>query len=71
MNLDAELTASQAARAMGVSRQLVHYWVKAGRLHPVPDTGTTKRFRLRDVQLAERATRNSGCSTRRLYICPK
>lgn len=62
VNLDALLTGTQAARLVGVSKQLVRKWRVLGHLEPVePDPPL---FRVRDVLTAERQTRRSPQSRR-------
>lgn len=60
MNLDALLTAAQAAKAAGVSRQLFNYWRFKGKLKPNSDG----QYRLRDVLEVERDMRNDVKSHR-------
>lgn len=60
-NLDVRLTATQAAAAVGVSKQVLNYWRSSGKLTPGPDG----RYRYADILAAERATRRSGYSHRR------
>ena len=62
MDLSALLTGVQAARFVGVSKQLVERWRQLGHLTPV-ETGP-RRYRLGDVLKAERATRQSPMSRR-------
>jgi predicted site-specific integrase-resolvase len=62
LNLDARLTPSEAARLAGVSRQLFNWWRREGKVHP----GEDGRYRAGDVLEAERDTRRSGRSHRRL-----
>lgn len=65
MNLDVLLTGAEAARHVGVSRQLVRRWVQLG--HLAPHTVTDRPlYRLGDVLEAERRTRSSRRSAR----CP-
>lgn len=52
-----------AARA-GVSKQLLHYWRRAGRLPVAEYRDGRPLYRIRDVLEAERATRNSPHSRR-------
>ncbi len=61
-NLGARLTATQAAAAVGVSKQVVNYWRTSGKL----ERGTDGLFRYADVLNAERAARRSGYSHRRI-----
>lgn len=59
-DLDAKLPAHLAAAMVGVSRQLINYWRRAG--HLVPDE--QKRYRLADLLAVERAMRRSPQSHR-------
>lgn len=56
--------ASEAAIAVRVSKQLVHSWVKRELLLPVDEKDGRPRYRLVDVMRVEKATRESGCSSR-------
>lgn len=60
MNLDALLTPSEAARAAGVSKQLLNYWRTRGHLQQQP----CGRYRLGDVLNTEARMRNSVQSHR-------
>jgi hypothetical protein len=62
VNPDALLTGAQAARLVGVSKQLVRRWRQLGHLEPVAEH--PPRYRVRDVWKAERATRRSPHSHR-------
>jgi predicted site-specific integrase-resolvase len=64
-DLDAKLPAHLAARLVGVSRQLVHYWHTAGHLTPVAVSGRQPLYRLGDLLAVERDMRNSPHSHRR------
>ena len=58
-DFDALLPATLAAQRVGVSRQLLHYWCRTGRLKPSGTaTGGQPRFRLGDVLAAEAAARS-------------
>lgn len=59
--LNARLTATQAATAVGVSKQLINYWRASGKLTRGPDG----RYRYADVLTVERLTRGSCHSHRR------
>lgn len=52
-NLDARITGSQAARLIGVSRQLINDWWKRGRLAK----GDDGRYRYGDILEADRKAR--------------
>lgn len=56
--------ASEAAIAVRVSKQLVHSWVKRDLLKAVDEKDGRPRYRLGDVMAVEKATRESGCSSR-------
>jgi hypothetical protein len=62
VNLDAKLTAAQAARYVGISRQLFNYWRTSGKVEP-DERGL---YRLGDVLEVERQTRHSPNSHRQL-----
>lgn len=62
MNLDARLRPVDAARAVGISKQLLNWWRTAGKLEP----DTRGRYRLGDVLRVERQTRQSTHSSRHL-----
>lgn len=59
-DFDAMLTGAQAARAVGVSKQLVNNWRARGLLKQ-----TDGRYRYGDVVDVERRTRRSTRSSRR------
>jgi DNA-binding transcriptional MerR regulator len=63
-NMDARLPAHQAARLVGVSRQLINYWRAKGKLKPVDRQGRASLYRLADVMAVESAMRNSPQSRR-------
>lgn len=65
-DLDARLPAHLAAAMVGVSRQLINYWRKSGRLKPVDHNGRQPLYRLGDLFDVERETRHSPQSHR----CP-
>lgn len=60
VNLDARLRPADAARAAGVTKQLLNWWKRAGKVEP----GTDGRYRLGDVLTVERQTRRSPFSHR-------
>lgn len=60
------LPASIAAKRAGVSRQVFNYWRKTGKVRPVGVVNGHAVYRLLDVLKAERDTRRSGRSHRRL-----
>lgn len=62
MDLDARLTATQAAEAIGVSKQLVNYWRQRGHVQP----NEHGLYRLGDVLAADARARRSGYSRRAL-----
>ncbi len=67
MELDALLTATAAARYVQVTRHVIYQWRNLGHL---PIAGVNERgaqlFRLRDVRAAEKSTRRSPNSHRRV-----
>lgn len=64
-DFDALLPASLAARRANVSRQLVNYWRRTGKLQPVAvDQRGRPLYRHGDVLNVERATRRSPHSHR-------
>jgi len=69
VNLDALLSGAQAARAVGVYRQLIRRWVQLGHLTPAARGPKGEPlYRYRDVLAAERVTRRSPQSRRRLAL---
>jgi hypothetical protein len=60
VNLDAHLTGSQAAKAAGVSKQLINYWRTSGKLPRQADG----KYKLGDVLTTEARMRNSVQSHR-------
>jgi len=66
VNLDALLTGAQAAKAAGVSKQLLNYWRTSGKLDRQP----CGRYRLGDVLTTEAAMRNSSQSRRARQLSP-
>ena len=63
-DMDAKLPAHLAAAMVGVSRQLVNYWRRAGKIAPVAHAGRSPLYRLGDVLEAESAARRSPRSHR-------
>ncbi len=63
-NPDALLTGAQAARAVGVSRQLINAWREKGWLTQQSDG----KYRYADVVEIERRTRRSVHSSRKLRL---
>lgn len=65
--LDGLLTATQAARYVNVTKHVIYGWVGLGHL-PVADVDErgVRRFDRRDVRAAERKTRQSPNSHRRI-----
>lgn len=63
-DLDAKLPAHLAAAMVGVSRQLINYWRRSGRLEPVAVDGRSPLYRLGDILDAERDMRRSPQSHR-------
>jgi hypothetical protein len=62
---DALVTGAQAARAVGVTRQVIGMWKLAGKLKPQKQRGRSPLYRLGDVIDVDIAARNSGYSHRR------
>lgn len=62
MDLDARLSATQSAQAIGISKQLFNYWRTTGKVVPDQDG----LYRWGDVLQAERQTRRSPNSRRQL-----
>jgi predicted site-specific integrase-resolvase len=60
VNLDARLRPFEAAKLAGVSRQLLNWWRRAGKVAP----DGAGRYRLGDVLDVERQTRCSPLSRR-------
>jgi predicted site-specific integrase-resolvase len=60
VNPDARLRPADAARVLGVSKQLVNWWRRTGKIQP----DQRGRYRLGDVQRVERQTAGSKLSTR-------
>lgn len=66
---DTLVSASQAALAVGITRQAIQYWIRTGKIRPasVRDSGRTKQlFRLGDVLRVERAVSASRHSHRHI-----
>lgn len=60
------LPAFLVARKLGVSRQLVYWWVKAGKLHPAGEAEDGRAlYSYRAAAVVERDTRRSPLSRRR------
>ena len=64
MNLDAQLTASQAALAVGVTKQTFNHWRKQGYVQAVGADQGRAIYRYGDVLQVERAMRNANQSSR-------
>jgi hypothetical protein len=60
VNLDARLRPADAAKAAGVSKQLLNWWRSVGKVRP-DERGT---YRLGDVLAVERDTRRNPQSSR-------
>ena len=63
-NLDAQVRAADAAKYLGISRQLINYWRSSGKIRPVARTGRNVLYRLRDLAEVELAMRRSPMSHR-------
>lgn len=63
-DLDAKLPAHLAAAQVGVSRQLVNWWRRSGKLKPAAKASRGYVYRLGDVLEVERDTRRSPNSRR-------
>lgn len=65
LHMDARLRASQAAAEVGVSKQAFNYWRRQGKITPVAhDRAGRALYRLRDVLIVERDTRQAKQSSR-------
>lgn len=60
MNLDARLTATEAAMAVGVSKQVINYWRASGKI----SADKHKRYRFGDVIQLEARMRKAPQSSR-------
>jgi hypothetical protein len=65
LDLDAELTASQAAQAVRVSRQLFNYWRAQGLIRPCGQRRGRPVYRFGDVVDVEQRMRDTPRSLRR------
>lgn len=63
--LDVHVTATEAARRLGVSSQLICMWRRAGKVAPVGRQGRSPLYRLGDLMAVERETRNSPHNLKR------
>jgi DNA-binding transcriptional MerR regulator len=64
IDVDAQLTASQAAKYAGVTVQAIVNWRNRGHLHPVAHSSDGRPlYRLLDVAKAEHATRRRARRT--------
>lgn len=63
-DMDARIPAHLAAATVGVSRQLLNWWRRSGKLKPVDNSGRQPLYRLGDVFHVEATTRNSPRSHR-------
>lgn len=61
---DAEVTAAQAAAALGISRQVVAMWKAKGAIVPTRHRGRSPLYRLGDIIDANAAALASGHSHR-------
>ena len=59
MNLDAEVTASEAAPLLGVDRHLIYVWRALGKVKPVGIRGRCPLYRLGDLLRVESKTRGN------------
>lgn len=64
MNPDAQVLAADAAKYLGISRQLINYWRTSGKVQPVARKGRNVLYRLRDLVEVELTTRRSPLSHR-------
>lgn len=64
MNLDALVTAAEAASLLPIDRHLIYVWRAAGRIEPVGKRGRSPLYRWCDLVQVERDTRTSGRSYR-------
>jgi predicted site-specific integrase-resolvase len=63
-NQDAQVRAADAAKYLGISRQLINYWRASGKVEPVGRKGRNVLYRLRDLVEVEREMRHSPMSHR-------
>jgi len=63
-NQDAQVRAADAAKYLGISRQLINYWRASGKVEPVGRKGRNVLYRLRDLVEVEREMRYSPMSHR-------
>ncbi|GAA0738670.1 hypothetical protein Drose_04285 [Dactylosporangium roseum] len=63
-DLEADVTAAQAARALGISRQVVAMWKANGKIKPVRRKGRSPLYRFGDVIDANADALSSGHSHR-------
>lgn len=63
--LDVPVTATEAARRLGVSSQLICMWRRAGKVEPIGQEGRSPLYRLGDLMDVERETRNSQYNLKR------
>lgn len=69
MNLNAHVTVGQAARTVGLSRQLVNRWADRGLIAPVDTNSKGHRlYRLGDILTRERDARASKRSPRNFRL---
>ncbi len=61
---EAEVTAAQAARALGISRQVVAMWKTAGKIEPRKRKGRSPLYRFGDVMDRNAEALASGYSHR-------
>lgn len=59
MNLDAKVTAVEAAPMLGVDRHRIYAWRAFGKLRPVGTRGRSPLYRWGDLLRVERETRRS------------
>lgn len=61
---NAEVTAAQAARALGISRQVVAMWKAGGKIEPKKTKGRSPLYRFGDIIDANAEALASGYSHR-------
>lgn len=63
--LELPVTATEAAQRLGISSQLICMWRRAGKVAPIGQEGRSPLYRLGDLMVVERETRNSPHNRKR------